>query len=214
MLLFMKKELLPEIQAFVEHLDFSDIPKERKELLDQIIAFIQNKRKKKVPINLNFICTHNSRRSQLCQVWAQTAADYYSIDSLHSYSGGTAVTAFHPNAIRALENYGFRITTKAEKENPVVSVKFSSEVKPILCYSKRYENAVPNSEKFAAILTCSDAEAACPFIPEAEARFSLKYEDPKKADGTVAEEETYAARNHQIATEMCYIFSNIRTNGS
>ena len=210
MIFFMKKELLPEIQVFVEHLNFSVIPKERKELLDQIIAFIQNKRKQKAPINLNFICTHNSRRSQLCQVWAQTAAFYYNIDGLQAYSGGTAVTAFHPNTIRALQSCGFRITIEAEKENPVISLEFSSEAKPVLCYSKLYENAVPNSKKFAAILTCSDAEAACPFIPEAEARFSLKYKDPKKADGTVAEKETYAARNHQIATEMCYIFSKIR----
>lgn len=202
--------LLPKIQSFVEHLDFSDIPKERKKVLETIIIFLQNKREKKTPINLNFICTHNSRRSQLCQIWAQTAAHYYDIDNMKAFSGGTAVTAFHPNAIHALERSGFRIKEEIAKENPVTTVLFSSEVQPLSCYSKLYQDAISKSEKFIAILTCTDAEAACPFIPEAEARLSLKYEDPKKADGTAAEEQAYTARNHQIATEMCYIFSNIR----
>jgi arsenate reductase len=204
------KSLLPEVKSFIENVKSSEIPEERKQALQQPISFLQEKLDKNEPIYLNFICTHNSRRSQLCQVWAQTFGYYFGIKNLRAFSGGTEATAFHPNAVRTLKDSGFKISKEYDEENPVYLITFSEEKEPVKCHSKVYSEALPQGEKFAAILTCSDAEANCPFIPEAEVRFSVKYEDPKKADGTDLERQTYAERNRQIALEMHYLFSQLK----
>lgn len=202
--------ILPTVSSFIEGLDVSSIPGERIEPLHELIAYLREKRIKEERVNLNFICTHNSRRSQLCQVWAQTFGYYFGIDRLQAFSGGTEATAFHPNAVRALKDSGFQISKEKKEKNPVYRITFSEQAKPLICFSKLYHQALSEGEPFAAILTCSDAEANCPFIPEAETRFSIKYEDPKKADGTPQELEAYANRNRQIATEMYYVFTRIK----
>ncbi|MEX2594069.1 MAG: protein-tyrosine-phosphatase [Anditalea sp.] len=205
----MKNQLLPEVQAFVEGLELSIIPKERQEILQKLSTYIQDKLEKKEEVHLNFICTHNSRRSQLCQVWAYTAAFYHGLDQFTAFSGGTEATAFHPNAVRALKNAGFRISKYEKERNPVYSIACSVEADPLACFSKLYHDPA-NVAPFAAVMTCSEADINCPFIPEAETRFSITYEDPKIADGTPQEEQIYAERNRQIASEMFYLFSQIK----
>lgn len=203
-------KLLPEVQAFAERFELHLIPTERREQLQKLTRYVQQKQEKGEAVNLNFICTHNSRRSQLCQVWAQTAAFYFGIDRLHAFSGGTEATAFHPNAIRALEATGFRISGEEKEINPIYLIRYSLEAASLSCFSKLYNDPLNASAPFAAAMTCSDAEANCPFIPDAEVRFPIKYDDPKKADGTPEEEQTYMERNKQIATEMFYAFSKIK----
>ena len=205
----MINRLLPEVQAFVEGLELSSIPSERKEILSNLAAFIQAKMDKKENINLNFICTHNSRRSQLSQVWAQTAAYYFGVENLQTFSGGTEATAFHPNAVQALTSSGLDIAKEDKADNPVYTVHYSKHTDPLRCFSKVYDDP-SNAAPFIAVMTCSDAETNCPFIPNAEARFPVKYEDPKKSDGTLLQESVYAERSRQIATEMFYLFSQLK----
>ena len=200
-------KLLPEVQAFAERLELSNISAERKNILCQLINFIQEKVNKQEDIKLNFICTHNSRRSQLCQVWAQAAAIYFGIEGVSTFSGGTEVTAFHPNAVKALESSGVIIRRKDDGPNPLYYIRVSENVDPMTCFSKVYHD---NISPYAAVMTCSDAETNCPYIPEAEARLAVKYEDPKKSDGTPQEVQTYAERSRQIASEMFYVFSKIK----
>lgn len=225
-------KLSPEVQAFVERLELLFIPAERQEQLQKLTRYVQQKQKKGEAVNLNFICTHNSRRSQLCQVWAQTAAFYFGIDRLQAFSGGTEPTVFHPNAIRALKTAGFDIWTdnnltkdisgeedifseevsaKKKGTNPVYRVRYSRQAAPLSCFSKVYDDPFNAAAPFAALMTCSDAETHCPFIPDAEARFSIKYHDPKKADRTPEEEQIYNERSRQIATEMFYVFSKVNS---
>ena len=64
------------INTFIEKLDILEISKERLEILEPIINHISEEIKVNKRINLNFICTHNSRRSHLSQVWAQTIASF------------------------------------------------------------------------------------------------------------------------------------------
>lgn len=199
--------LFPQLEQYVQDLKFAKIPQERKKQLSPLIAFLKEKLESKEPVHLNFICTHNSRRSQLCQIWAETFSRYFGIEQVKVFSGGTEATAFHPNAVTALRKAGFQITKENEQENPKFNVIFSEDAEPVICFSKKFEEAVSSVNSFVAILTCSDAEANCPFIPEAEARFSIKYEDPKKADGTPAEQDLYSKRNKQIASEMYYLLS-------
>lgn len=205
----MTNKLIPEVQAFVKTLNPSTIPQERQEILSKVAASIQPKMDKKENIYLNFICTHNSRRSQLCQVWGQVAAYYFGVENLNTFSGGTEATAFHPNAVHALANSGLDIVKEDKVDNPIYTIRYAPEVEPLRCYSKIYDDP-SNASPYIAVMTCSDAETNCPFIPEAEARFGVKYEDPKKSDGTPSQELVYSERNRDIATEMVYLFSQLK----
>jgi protein-tyrosine-phosphatase len=203
--------LLPAIEAYVKEKasDFSSISQERKAALEKVRDHIKERKLKDDSLALIFICTHNSRRSHMSQLWAQAMAAYHQVDGISCYSGGTEATAFNPRAVRAIANSGFEISTADSSGNPVYLVSFASGYPPVQAFSKRFSDPFNPQDGFLAIMTCSDADEACPFVPGAEARFSIPYEDPKIADGTPAEEERYAERCRQIATEMNYLFSGI-----
>ncbi|GAB1443153.1 protein-tyrosine-phosphatase [Ignavibacteriales bacterium] len=184
-----------------------NIPSERVDLLNKFAQYIADKRIKGLPVNLIFICTHNSRRSHLSQIWAQFFAGFYGLQEVYCFSGGTEATAFNPRAVKCLKNQGFKITAGGDQTNPLYSVSFSDEYQPINCFSKVYDHHENPQKDFAAVMTCSDADEACPFIPGAEKRFPVRYEDPKKFDDTPLEEEKYSERSIQIASEMDYLFS-------
>ena len=187
-----------------------EIPAERKEVLDALAEFIQTKVDKNETAKLTFICTHNSRRSHMSQIWAATAAADYGLgDRVATYSGGTEATAFNPRAVKAMKEMGFRIEAEGE-DNPVYTVKYSDEAPAMDCWSKVFEDPANPSQGFAAVMTCSHADEACPIVPGAEARFSIPYEDPKAADNTPEEAERYLERSEQIASEMFYVFSKIK----
>ncbi|MEX1135727.1 MAG: protein-tyrosine-phosphatase, partial [Balneolales bacterium] len=192
--------LKPAIEATLEEATKLPIPKERQGTLQELIGYIQKKKDTGEPVQLNFICTHNSRRSQFAQIWAQTIACKVGLDIL-SYSGGVEVTAFNERAIAAIERAGFRVM-KEEGANPEVKVMFSDEASAIIAFSKIYDDPTNPDRGFAAIMTCSHADENCPFIPGAEARIPLNYEDPKEYDGTGEEAKKYDERSLQIASEM------------
>ena len=183
------------------------ISSSRKELLSQIIEYIKSKIENKQEINLNFICTHNSRRSQLSQVWAKVASVYYGIE-MNSYSGGVEVTSFNERAIDSLVRSGFSILFE-NSINPKYEISYSENENPIIAFSKLFDDDFNKADYFAAIMTCSDADENCPHIPKAEKRIPLRYEDPKSHDDTPIESEKYDERSLQIASEMFYIFSQI-----
>ena len=95
---------------FKESIKEFKIIDDRKILLDSIAQFIKSERKESHKVRLNFICTHNSRRSQLAQVWAHYAISYYKLKKIRSCSGGTEVTAFHKNTVQTLQYVGFDFT--------------------------------------------------------------------------------------------------------
>lgn len=192
----------------IEH-DFSVIPDERKELIQKITNYIQARYNKNEPINLVYICTHNSRRSHFGQVAAAIAAAYYNIDNVATFSGGTEATAFNLNAIKALKTMGFVIISDRSEQNPVYKVSFGKDLSTN-CFSKVYDHEANPKTDFAAIMTCSDAEQNCPFIPGVALRIGTTYEDPKKSDGTPQQDETYLARFKQITTETLYAFSLVK----
>ena len=83
---------------------------DRKILLNELAIYIKETLTTKKEVQLVFICTHNSRRSHMAQIWAQTAAFYYDIRNIHTYSGGTQKTAFNSSAVKALQEVGFKIS--------------------------------------------------------------------------------------------------------
>ncbi|NUN09747.1 MAG: protein-tyrosine-phosphatase [Ignavibacteriaceae bacterium] len=186
------------------------ISEARKSLLESFGNYISDKLSKKETVNLNFICTHNSRRSHISQIWAQTAAAYYDIPGIKCFSGGTEATAFNPRAVKAMTELGFKIEKEEDSANPVYRVYYSESAEPILCFSKKYDDPFNPHSDFAAIMTCSDADDNCPYIPGAAARFPVRYEDPKKYDDTEQENSKYRERCEQIGAEMLYAFSLIK----
>ncbi|MBA4275871.1 MAG: protein-tyrosine-phosphatase [Flavobacterium sp.] len=202
--------LFPEIEKVINTLNFESISDERKIVLQPLVDFIQGKASKNQEIRLNLICTHNSRRSHLSQVWAQTAAAHYNIKNVFCYSGGTEATAMFPMAAKTLAKQGFQIKTIAEGNNPVYAIKYSENAHPVICFSKTFDDDFNPQSEFAAILTCSSADQGCPFIAGAEKRIPMTFEDPKAFDNTSEQAEKYEERSVQIATEMFYVFSQIK----
>ena len=205
-----KKDLFQKIEKNITAFDLNSITTERKKTLQPLIDYIQEKVNTQQPVRLNFICTHNSRRSHLSQVWAQTLAAFYKIPDVACYSGGTEATAVFPKAAETLELQGFEITKISEKKNPVYSIKFAENEHPVIGFSKTFDHSFNPISHFAAILTCSQADEGCPFIAGAEKRFPITYDDPKAFDGTEEQNQKYLERSTQIATELKYVFSNIK----
>ena len=205
-----KTILFSEIENVINTLNFESISAERRTILQPLVDFIQGKANSQQEIRLNLICTHNSRRSHLSQVWAQTAAAHYGIKNVFSYSGGTEATAMFPMAAKTLAKQGFQIKTIAEGINPVYAIKYSANAHPVIGFSKTFDDDFNPQSEFAAILTCSSADQGCPFIAGAEVRIPITFEDPKAFDNTPLQAEKYEERSLQIATEMFYVFSQIK----
>jgi arsenate reductase len=199
-----------EIENVIKNLNIENITAERKEILQSLVDFIQSKVTNQQEIRLNLICTHNSRRSHLSQVWAQTASAYFNIKNVFCYSGGTEATAMFPMVAKTLENQGFKIKTIAEGNNPIYSIKYAENEHPIIGFSKAYDDDFNPESEFAAIMTCSHADGGCPFISGAEKRIPITFDDPKAFDNTPQQAEKYEERSLQIATEMVYVFSQIK----
>ena len=198
-----------KIKEIIAQLSTENIYEERKNILQPLVEFIQYKISKNEEIRLNFICTHNSRRSHLSQIWAQTMASFFGMKNVFCYSGGTEATAMFPKVAETLTNQGFEILKLSETENPVYAVKFAENEHAVICFSKKYNDDFNPKSAFAAILTCDSADENCPIVYGAEARFPIKYEDPKKSDGTPEMNETYFNRSLEVAAEMKFVFENL-----
>jgi len=206
-----KSTLFSEIEKVIKKLNPETISEERKAVLQPLADFIQEKVSNHQEIRINFICTHNSRRSHLSQVWAQTMAYYFNINQVTCYSGGTENTALFPMVAQTLKNSGFEINNISEGNNPVYSIKYAKNEHPIIGFSKKLDNNFNPKSEFAAIMTCDSANEACPFVPGADIRIPITFEDPKVFDNTPQQAEKYNERSLQIATELLYIFSLIKT---
>ncbi|KGL61192.1 arsenate reductase [Polaribacter sp. Hel1_33_49] len=182
---------------------------DRQILLSKIAEAIAKEYSVNEVVNLNFICTHNSRRSQLGQVWSYFAANYFNLN-INAFSGGTEVTAFYRNTVKTLQKVGFEFNlTDFSHQNPTYEISFHKRKKSILGFSKLYSNPI-NIEPFMAITTCNNADKNCPFIPTASHRFHLPFVDPKHSDGTKKQEETYLETSEQIAGEVYFIFATVK----
>lgn len=202
----MYPQLQRTIDSFLPQLE--RLPKERTRRLDALVDFIQQALQAARPARLNFICTHNSRRSHLAQLWAQTAAAHFGVDQIETFSGGTEATAFNPRAVAAIERNGF-VVEDPGGDNPHYLVRFAPDTQPQICFSKTYDDPMNPHENFAAVMTCTDADQNCPVVLGASARLSLPYDDPKAADGTAEEAARYDERSRQVAIEMFYALSKV-----
>jgi len=202
--------MYPNLLKVIDSFSSQSISEERKEVLLSLVDYIQEKVNSGESIRLNFICTHNSRRSHLSQIWAQAMAYHVGLKNVSCYSGGTEATAIFTKVLETITMQGFQVLKLSENNNPVVAVKFAANENPIICFSKTYDDPFNPSTQFGAVMTCNNADVGCPIVLGAEARFPIKYDDPKAYDGTPLQTEKYAERSLDIAREMRWVFSQIK----
>lgn len=205
--------LVQGLDSYVKTLEseFELISLERKALLEELSMFITEEKKSNNEGKVIFICTHNSRRSHMSQLWAQVAAYYYNIENIYCYSGGTEATAFNARAVKALRKAGFEIEQTDSTSNPVYKVKYAGGAEKVKSFSKKFSNEFNPQKEFIAVMTCSDADESCPLVPGAQYRVAIPYNDPKISDNTSSEEQIYGERCRQIAREMFYVFSKVES---
>ena len=204
--------LSPKVESYVQErqAEIDRIPDVRRAELVKISEYIASCQAEKRPAKLLFVCTHNSRRSHLAQLWAQIAATHFGIHGLETFSGGTETTAMNIRTVAALRRAGLEITTVDNaSSNPKYSVAFSEDESPQMCFSKTLTDPSIPTDKFAAIMTCSSADESCPNVKGCELRLSLPYEDPKVADNTFKETTAYDEKSKEIAREMLFVMSRV-----
>ncbi|MEM9644902.1 MAG: protein-tyrosine-phosphatase [Planctomycetota bacterium] len=223
------------LETYRSHLDLTRknaaaLPPARRELMESAADQIASCIREGGPIELHFICTHNSRRSHFGEVFATTAAIDQDVQQLHCRSGGTEATACNERVVRSLRRAGLSVVAPSPTDsNPIYLVQVCEKIAPIRLHSKRFDqpqsdlsksvasgstssdDPTPNQPtRCVAMMCCSDAERACPIVPGAVARIPLHYEDPKISDGTESEAETYDLRRDQIAAEMMALVQGVR----
>jgi arsenate reductase len=205
-------DLYPELLQYLsgQISAFDTIPSDRQSDLAIVADYIRERLSRSEPAKLTFICTHNSRRSHLAQIWAQVAAQYYGLVGVETFSGGTEATVLNPRAVAAMQRGGLRITAEnPQASNPVYRVSMSDTSKPQLCFSKVY-HAPPNpTHTYCAVMTCSQADEACPLVLGGDLRIAIRYDDPKEADDTECETQRYDERSSQICKEMLDLMSRV-----
>jgi len=207
-----KLTLNGEIEKFCKELesDSEIIPNERKEKLSTLSNYISNKIKEGQTPKIVVICTHNSRRSHIGQIWLAVGANYFQLPEIQTFSGGTEATAFNIRAVKAFQRIGFDISAKEETKNPIYQISWKKGMKPYQAFSKKYEEEPNPKEKFAAVMVCSEADEGCPFVFGCDFRLSLPFEDPKKFDETELETEKYDERVRQIGREMLFVIGQVK----
>ncbi len=189
--------------------EFDRIPEIRRKELEQLARGFRAGIEKNQNSDVIFICTHNSRRSQMGQIWAQLASKFYGLENIRCYSGGTEATAFHPRAVKVMKEEGFRFNTVIPGSNPVFTIQFPGARESDRIFSKKVTDPPNPTKGFIAIMTCADADEACPVVHGADLRYAIRYDDPKIFDGTPDEQEGYTERSRQIAREMFFLFSRV-----
>ena len=185
------------------------IDENRLNLLNSIVTAVLGEIQKNRNVNLNYICTHNSRRSQFAQIWSCFATDYFNLSKINSFSGGTKVTSFFRSTTKTLQEVGFNFQIEEySHQNPKFIINYENCKKPIIGFSKLYDDK-SNKKPFIAIITCSATDENCPFIPEANHRFNLPFSDPRIFDNTNSQYEKYLELNKKIAGEIYYLFNQI-----
>ena len=205
-------KLLPALRPYVKEVidELGIVSADRRVVLDAIASDVIAQLDAGKAANLTFICTHNSRRSHMSQIWAQTAAYYYGLDKVRAFSGGTQATDCNCRTVAAMRRVGFDIQDATRGDNPIYLVRYAGDRHPIRAYSKLY-NADANPKRgFIALMTCSVADKACPAVAGAISRYAIHYADPRLCDDTPIETAAYNERCREIAREMFYIMSEVR----
>jgi arsenate reductase len=201
-------QLFEKLQNYVQYQLDGNVELDRQLILDNLIVTIKQHLTENNVVAINFVCTHNSRRSQFAQFWATVMASYFDVKNIVCFSSGVEVTALHSNVVNTLQSLGVE-TEKSGVENPTYVLKYANKAAPLKMFSKLLEDVTNPKKDFIAVMTCAEADEGCPFVPGAIARIPLRYEDPKQFDNTDEVEKAYETTSQLIANEMKYVFSKV-----
>lgn len=194
--------LYPEIIEFLNGITANSIDSERREKWN---ALAQRLRKKDNQGAINFICTHNARRSVISQSLASALAHHHGLTGIKAWSGGAEETFVHPNSIKLLLRIGYRLKEQTTGENPRYTLSYAEGAPDLLLFSKKFDD--PSSPApYHAILVCSKGDAACPFIPNVASRTLIPFEDPGAFDNTPKADEAYYEAATLIGDELKQFF--------
>ena len=189
--------------------NFEEIDTKRKKELEELGDFMVAQLEGQEKFNALFVCTHNSRRSHIADLWFKYGMYYYGLNKFESFSGGTEATAFNSKAIEAIKRAGFTVFYKKKVENPVVSI--TPKNYPVWnMKSKVYTHKVNPKSNFVAVMVCSDADKSCPVVDGAIGRFTIPYNDPRYFDNTPSEKQKYDETVALIGTEMLFLVHYIK----
>ncbi len=209
------KDIYKPLTKFIEKAGtaIDMITEERKETLESLGDYVVASLEKNESAQLLYVCTHNSRRSQMSQMMAVAISDYFGIEGISAFSGGTETTALNPRAAAALKRAGNSLIEKGRlnEKNITYEASTGNGNSPVTLFSKVYDDDFNPKKDFVAVMVCSDADENCPLVLGADERISLPYDDPKAFDNTDLEAQKYDERLMQITTEIFYLFKYVKT---
>ena len=176
--------------------EFGLVETDRRLRLDAIASYVRSKVRQQRAASLLFLGRHNSRRSHLAQVWAQTVAAWCEVGVVISYSAGVQPTRLAPAAVDALRRAGFVVDLGQDPSTAKVS--FRADAPPMICYAKDYEALQVPQRNWCAVSVDAGVAAGFPALDEAEERVVLPLEDP--------DDDALCAR---VARDLLYAFTQV-----
>lgn len=182
------KNFIQEVKSFeptgTQKARLENIISELKKFLDECNAVV-------------FLCTHNSRRSQYCEIWAKYFSSVYK-NKIKFLSAGAVKTKVHKQIYKSFERVGVKVD-----ENSSINI----ETMTISPFSKTLTEV--KEKEFMSIMTCAESEKSCPVDARSLINLKLFYDDPKRYDNTPEEAEEYDKTSFMIASQINYILKNI-----
>ncbi len=116
-------------------------------------------------MNILFLCTGNSCRSQMAEGWARKLSSQYGDDWLHVESAGIESHGKNPRAIAIMQEAGVDISGQE-------STRLTDEML---------------QQADLVVTVCGHADEHCPVLPDGTRKIHWPLDDPAKAEGTEAE---------------------------
>lgn len=207
----MQSSMIYPIKKLIQSLESEEflIDEDRQSLLLDVSKAILNELREKGSAQLVVICTHNSRRSQVGEVWIRAAAQFYDLEQIEAYSGGTEQTSFNPRMVQALSRAGFIINLVEPGDNPRYHIHYAVPGHNQMLFSKVYDDEFNPNRDFIAILVCDQADEECPMVHGAKHRFFIPYTDPKRYDDQLDEYMQYDLTLREIGREFSFMIKNV-----
>ena len=185
----------PVFNKFFSRIDSFNPNQKRKKRLDNIASVINENLNK--TRSIVFLCTHNSRRSQICEVWGKVFAEIYR-KKININSAGAFKTVVHSQVYESIVKCGLVVDNKKEIFFDKKKFKLNSKTIDSL-----------TMKNFIAVMTCSNAEKSCPNDPRSIRNIKMFFNDPRIYDETDKMSREYLNTTIYIAEELNYIFKNI-----
>ena len=138
------------------------------------------------PVNILFLCTGNSCRSQIAEGWARHIGG----DSMHVQSAGIEAHGKNPRAIEVMREIGIDISGQ---ESTVVNNDMLHDADVV-------------------VTVCGHADEQCPILPPGITRLHWPLTDPAKATGTEEQIMTeFRATRDEIEGRVIELLESIKS---